>query len=69
VNRLTETAKGFVVRLIGREGGVSYLALGGIEGPKERAYIYRDADTAKQAGASHQRRWGRANVSYDVEAA
>lgn len=61
---------GFVVRIRSlKGGGVSYLALGGIEGPKERAYIYHDADTAKQAGASHQRRWGRANVSYDTEAA
>lgn len=60
---------GFVVRITGREGGVSYLALGGIEGPKDRAYVYRDADTAKSAGAAHQRKWGRANVSYATEAA
>jgi hypothetical protein len=57
----------FVIRITGKDGGVSYLALGGIEGPKDRAYGYRDAETAKQAGAHHQRRWGSANVTYDVE--
>lgn len=57
----------FVIRITGKYGGTSYLALGGIEGPKDHAYRYRDAETARQAGASHQRRWGRANVSYEVE--
>jgi hypothetical protein len=66
---LEKATVGFVVRITGRTGGTSYLALGGIEGPKERAYVYRDAETAKQAGASHQRRWGSANVSYGVEEA
>ena len=58
--------RGYGIKIIGRSGGISYIALGGIEGPKRDAYGYRDAETARQAAASHQRRWGRANVNYEV---
>lgn len=57
----------FVIRITSKSGSTSYLALGGIEGQKRDAYCYRDAETAKQAGAHHQRMWGRANVTYGVE--